>query len=617
MIKPDDVARVRQSADLVEIAGAVTGLRKVGRRWTGLCPFHAEKTPSFSINAEDGLYFCHGCQAKGDVITFVREIEHLDFTAAVERLAEKVGIEIQFDSENATRDRRRKQTLIEAMTKAVDWYHDRLLSSPDAAKARGYLRERGLSGDVVRKFKIGWAPEGWDELAKALALPESVLTDTGLGFVNRRGRKQDAFRGRILFPIYDAGGAPVAFGGRILPGAEGPKYKNSSETAIYAKSRTLYGLNWAKENVVKSNEVIVCEGYTDVIGFFTSGVERAVATCGTALTEEHVRQMRNFASRIVLAYDADSAGQAAAERFYEWERKLGIEIAVASFPGGKDPGDLARTNPARLGEAVEGAQPFLRFRLERVFERADLRSPEGRARAAESCLNMIAEHPSDLLRDQYLMVVADRCSVSIDRLRGGLSSRLKAPRGPVRNESNENGRESLVVDVRGRDDAASSGSMRAEREALRVAVQKPEEAAALLGQIVPEGVEHLEEMLFTDASCREAFVALTTSTTLHEAIENAVPEASELLTRLAVEDGGEDAGVDAILRLVDRSAQRQLRLLESAVRMQSDGWRDDIAAVGWLKLQVERLRERTTENAAAADILSWMNTRIDQVAVRA
>lgn len=609
MINPDDVARVRQGADLVQIASALTGLKKVGRRWTGLCPFHAEKTPSFSINAEDGLYYCHGCQAKGDVITFVRETEHLDFTAAVERLAEKMGIELHFDSEAAGHERKRKQTLIAAMEKAVDWYHQRLLSAPDAARARGYLRERGLNGDIVRRFRIGWAPEGWDELSRALQLPEAVLTETGLGFVNRRGRRQDAFRGRILFPIFDASGAPVAFGGRILPGAEGPKYKNSAETSIYVKSRTLYGLNWAKEQVVNRNEVIVCEGYTDVIGCFTAGMERAVATCGTALTEEHVRQMRNFASRIVLAYDADNAGQSAAERFYEWERKLGIEIAVAAFPGGKDPGDLARTNPERLADAIQNAQPFLGFRINRLIERSDLRSPEGRARAAEACLTMIAEHPSDLLRDQYLMIVADRCSVSIDRLRGGLAARLRggAP-APSRAVVNER----PVVDLRERDAASSSGSVRSEREALRVAVQKPEETAALLSRILPEGVVHLEEILFIDPSCREAFHSLTNSSTLHEAIETAVPEASELLTQLAVEDGGEDAGVDALIRLIDRAAGRQIRVFESAVRMQADNWQEAGASVGWLKLQVERLRNRETADAAASDLLGWMNSRLDE-----
>ena len=175
-----------------------------------------------------------------------------------------------------------------------------------------------------------------------------MLTGAGLGFINSRGRQTDAFRGRILFPIFDASGDPVGFGGRIMPDADGPKYKNTSETAIYAKSKVLYGLNWAKGAIVAADEAIVCEGYTDVIGFADAGLPRAVATCGTALTEEHFRTLKSFAHRVVLAFDADAAGQNAAARFYEWERAYEIDVAVAALPAGVDPADLARSDPAAL-----------------------------------------------------------------------------------------------------------------------------------------------------------------------------------------------------------------------------------------------------------------------------
>ena len=205
-----------------------------------------------------------------------------------------------------------------------------------------------------------------------------MATGAGLGFVNKRGRLQDAFRARVLFPICDPSGHPVALGGRILPGSTDPaKYKNSTETPIYSKRRTLYALNWAKQDIIASGEVVVCEGYTDVIGFFEAGVPRAVATCGTALAEEHVRLLKNFATRVVLAFDADGAGQSAAGRFYEWERKLEIDVAVAALPPGSDPADLARSDPAALRAAVEGAKPFLQFRLERILDAADLSTRRG------------------------------------------------------------------------------------------------------------------------------------------------------------------------------------------------------------------------------------------------
>ena len=210
-----------------------------------------------------------------------------------------------------------------------------------------------------------------------------MLTDSGLGFINRRGRAQDAFRARVLFPICDPSGRPVALGGRILPPRPGrppperpePKYKNSQETAIYSKRRTLYALNWAKQDVIAQGEVVVCEGYTDVIGFFQAGVPRAVATCGTALAEEHFTLLRNFGRRIVLAYDADGAGQSATSRVYEWERRHEVDVVVADLPSGSDPGDLARSDPAALARAVAEARPFLQFRVDRILgaERPDHR----------------------------------------------------------------------------------------------------------------------------------------------------------------------------------------------------------------------------------------------------
>ena len=280
---------------------------------------------------------------------------------------------------------------------------------------------------MVRRFRLGWAPDAWDELCTGLGLGQEVAVGAGLGFVNRRGRLQDAFRARILFPICDPSGHPVALGGRVLPGSTDPaKYKNSMETPIYSKRRTLYALNWAKQDIIKSEEVVVCEGYTDVIGFFEAGVERAVATCGTALAEEHVKLLRGFASRVVLAFDADTAGQSAAGRFYEWERRLEVDVAVAALPPGSDPGDMARTDPDGLRAAVEGAKPFLQFRVERILDAADLSTPEGRARAADAALVAVAEHPDNLVRDPYLMQVAERCRLEPQLLRDRLEELRRA-----------------------------------------------------------------------------------------------------------------------------------------------------------------------------------------------
>jgi DNA primase len=423
-ISDSEIAQVRAATDIVALISEQVALKKSGRRWTGLCPFHGEKTPSFSVNAEEGRYYCFGCRASGDQITFVREMHHLDFVDAVRQLADRAGIELHED-DNAGPARKERQEFMAAMAQAVEWYHERLLHSPDARPAREYLRSRGIGGEVARQFNLGWAPDEWDALARELQLSEKVLLGTGLGFVNKRDRRQDALRARIIFPIFDPAGKAVAVGGRILPGADAlrpdgrvePKYKNSPETVIYSKRKTLYALNWAKDDIIKSGEIIVCEGYTDVIAFFCAGMPRAVATCGTALGEDHFRIMRNFAKRIVLAYDADGAGQNAAASVYQWERQHEVDVAVARLPKGSDPAELAQRDPEALRQAVADAVPFLQFRLERVLDAANLATAEGRARAAELALAVLGEHPSDLVRDQYLVLVADRLRLEIPVLR--------------------------------------------------------------------------------------------------------------------------------------------------------------------------------------------------------
>jgi DNA primase len=604
-IVDEDIARVRDSTDIVAIISEHVQLKRVGRRWSGLCPFHAEKSPSFSVNQEEGFYKCFGCGVGGDAITFVREIDHLDFVAAVESLAAKANITLRYTDRDAGEGRKQRGRMSGIMREAVEWYHERLLDAPDAATARGYLRSRGLTGDEVRRYQLGWAPEGWDELARALKIPSNKDNDryqlfegVGLGFLNRNGKVTDAFRGRVLFPIFDVNGEPVAFGGRVLPGStDNRKYKNSSETKLYAKSKTLYGLNWAKAAVVNADQVIVCEGYTDVIGFAAAGMPRAVATCGTSLTEEHFRVLKSYAHNIVLAFDADSAGQNAAERFYEWERQYEIDVAVAALPPGVDPADLARTDPDALRTAVDDAVPFLGFRVNRVLDGANTATPEGRARAAEQALAVVAEHPRELVRDQYVMEIASRTRIEPDRLRSmlaGADGHVLGGAGP--------GRGKAVA--RDRNDAVSVGStatgrpMResAELEALRLLVISPAEIGPWL-----------HEELFTDDRARAAYLALSTSGSLRAAIDTTDPGAAELLQQVAVEDSNAEP-LDVAVRLLYNAGQR--RLVDLRAQAQSATVPEDVRwtadAQGWLKLRMEELLESSSNEAAAGQLLAWL-----------
>lgn len=584
-IVDEDIARVRDTTDVVAVVSEYTQLRKVGRQYQGLCPFHAERSPSFSVNAEEGLYHCFGCQVGGDIITFVQEKEQLDFVGAVERLASRSGVTLRYTDSGQGEERKRSAALHRVLDRAAEWYHDRLLTGPDAGPARSYLRSRGYDGEVVRRFEIGWAPDGWDTLARALRLGNDDLIDSGLGFINRRGRQQDAFRERILFPIRDAQGNTVGFGGRILPGGEGPKYKNSSESKVYAKSRVLYGLHWAKQAIVEQDEVIVCEGYTDVIGFALAGAGRAVATCGTALTEDHVKILRRFAGRVVLAFDADSAGQNAAARFYEWEKSHDLDVAVAALPDGVDPGDLAGRDPAALVEAVTDARSFLEFRVDRAIESVDRSTAEGRARAAERALAMVAEHPDPLVRDQYAMEVASRCRFEPDLIRSMLQD------GP-RPTTVDNKAVARVSPARNTP----------ELEALRLAVHRRDSIIELL---VPE--------LFVDPLCATVYDLLLSSSSLHDAISDGGPEVAEMIQRISVEESDADP-LDVAGRLWERFLETQIDECRLTARgADAETYAALADDMSWFRHRLDDLRAPERKAAAVDGLLTWMLEEAEEV----
>lgn len=636
-IVDEDIVRVRESTDLVQVVSQFVQLRRVGQRWSGLCPFHAEKTPSFSVNPVDGFYYCFGCKAHGDAIDFLRNLEHLDFVAAVERLAGMCGVPLRYTDRDEGAGRKRQKELQGKVEQAVEWYHQRLRTAPDAAAARAYLRSRGFTAEMVAHYRVGWAPDDWDQLCRALRMSDADLVATGLGFVNRRERQQDFFRARVLFPIFDEQGRPIGFGGRKMPDADGPKYQNSRDNELYNKSRALYGINWAKADMVKSDEVVVCEGYTDVIGFGRAGVERAVATCGTSLTEDHVKLLRRFTRRLVLAYDADEAGQSASERVYAWEKAHEVEVSVVALPPGSDPDELSRSDPDALREAVASARPFLAFRVDRALGAADLATPEGRARGAEAAIAVVAEHPDDLVRDQYVMLVADACRVDADLLRTRLAEVRRAPRRaaePGRGRRSERGAGDRGADRGGdrgpgrRDDGVPAyegppptedgagewddapppdldGPVAqplpplrdgAELEALRLALARPEEVAP-----------YLDETLFLHPTTRDAFEALAGAATVADAIASAPPEAAELLTRLSVETTSSGA-VDVISRLAAEVGRQTMVELEAEARSAEDPLAYG-EVVRWLKVRLEDLRSGRPEVEKLNELVDWLIDR--------
>jgi DNA primase len=583
-ILDDDVARVRDSTNVVELIGEHVALKRVGRRHQGLCPFHTEKTPSFSVNPEMGLYYCFGCQASGDAITFVREVEHLDFVGAVERLAARVGVTLRYDDATVSKDRQRRSRLVEAMAAAVDFYHQRLLESSDAKGARGFLRSRGFDGEAARRFRLGWAPEGFDALSRHLqdrSFSRNDIVDAGLAFVNRSNRLQDQFRSRVLFPIFDVRGDAVAFGGRALDD-EGPKYKNSPETPLYHKSRVLYGLNWAKSEIVARGEAIICEGYTDVMACALAEAPNAVATCGTALTDDHVQVLKNFARRVTLAYDGDAAGQEAADRWYRWEQRYDIEVRVAALPAGEDPADVWRANPAGLRDALSQAVPFLRFRLDRLLAGADTSSVEGRARTVERAAVLVAEHPNELVRDQYAVDLAERLEVDVDHVRAAIA---------------RDGRRAV-------DDSAptSPGEQtapaldRRELDVLRWAIHRPELV-----------IDWLTAGLFADSVARAAYETLADAETFHEALETADPAVRRVLERLAVEEP-RDVGADTTTTnlLFNTVVAAGERLQRDLMRVEDDRVIEINRVLDELR-HAREIGDLASGEAAAKQLLGWIS----------
>lgn len=478
---------MRERTDLATVVRAHTSLTAAGARLKGLCPFHSEKTPSFTVDPQRNFWHCFGCQEGGDVFTFVEKVEALSFPEAVERLARMIGYELRY--EQLTPGQRkamgRRTRLGDAVREAARFYAERLRVADDAASARAYLAGRGVDGDAIAHFGLGWAPDEWDGLSRHLLdadfAPDEII-DAGLATSGQRG-PMDRFRGRVLFPILDAGGRDViAFGGRVLPGVDlrtgprdgaPPKYVNSPETEVYKKSRTLYALNWARADVQRRQTALVVEGYMDVIGLHLAGVRHVVATCGTALTAEHFRLLEKHASRVVLALDADEAGTAAAEKARVLAAEVGVrELGVLRLPPGEDPADLAARGADAVEAALAGVVTAVEFQIAHLLRTADVTTPEGQVAAYRRTFPLLLDIGDRVLRYRYIRdVVAPAVHLSADLIERELDAE-----GPRREgvESPPPPAGSLP----GPGDVGAGGQrdprLRLERWILQIALQRPE-----------------------------------------------------------------------------------------------------------------------------------------------
>jgi DNA primase len=416
---PDPVIEeVRDRADIVALVGEVVPLKKRGRNWVGLCPFHPEKTPSFNVTPEKQMYYCFGCQAGGNVFTFLMEYERLDFPAAVRALAERTGVEIPAEPVEAKPDP--WDPLRNANRLAAEFFHHRLLEAEDAAAAREYLASRGVDRALWETFLLGWAPDAWEALvaeAGRHGITPSVLLEAGLAARSEKtGGVYDRFRGRIVFPILALGGGIVGFSGRRLD-AEEPKYLNSPDTPVFTKGRILFHLDAARPAIRRAGAAIVVEGNFDLVTLFGSGFKNVVAPLGTALTTEQARILRRYTATAYLAYDGDAAGERAAFRAGDVLLAAGFAVRIVPLPAGRDPDALVRAQGgSAFEERLEASADVVDAKIAVVHERVDLGDIPKKRRAIQRLLESVAKVPDTMTRALYLDKLASEFHVPRETL---------------------------------------------------------------------------------------------------------------------------------------------------------------------------------------------------------
>jgi DNA primase len=591
----DRVKQVKQANDIVDVVGAYLALRPAGPTFKGLCPFHDDHRPSFDVDPRRQRYRCWSCGKYGDVLSFVQEFERVSFREALELLARRANISLE-QPEGDSEQARTRARLLDVIRWAERQYHECLLDSPLAEEARRYVGERGLRGETVRRYGLGYAPRTGDwlvRLAESSGVSLDVLEQVGLIAPRTQGPGHyDRFRDRVQFPIRDVRGQPVGFGGRILPtsplSSRGPKYYNSCDTPLFSKSEQLYGLDQARHAAPKAGYLAVVEGYTDVLMAHQMGIGQVVATMGTALNARHVQQLRRFAPRVVLVFDADAGGATGVDRALETFASHDIELAIATLPDGLDPCDLlVQQGPDPLRRVLEGASDALEFKLNQVLAGEDTASVEGRRRAVDAVLGVIALAPP--LAGQAGSVKAQ---LMVNRIAHRLAlkeetvwARLEELRGRRRGEAIRSRPAGSAEVTSGK--AGQAPAAREERELLEVLLADPGLVPAAAAAVWPEEIAH--------------------------------PGLRQLLSGLyALAAAGEPPTLDQL-----RPSLESARLAEKALEMQEVGLANPDRPA-WLRQLIARFQERrarpvkqelhnqlqaASDHAAALELLRRLQNR--------
>ena len=480
----DSKERVRDAVDIVDLIGTRTELRRAGAdRYTGLCPFHDERTPSFGVTPAKKFYYCFGCQAAGDPFRFVQEMENLDFVGALEFLADRYNVKLELEAEDpqAAARRRRRERLLDLLERTCTYYERYLWESREAARGREHLLGRGLDEAMLREFRVGYAPSAWDRVLVASrqgGFTEQELYDAGLAQRSREDprRVYDRFRARIMFPLCDSRGRVLGFGARAMSADQPAKYINTSDNEIYHKGRHLYGIQLARTAAAKAASAIVCEGYTDVIAMHQAGLRNVVGLMGTALTEEQLGELRRLAPSVTLALDADKAGQAAMVRAAGMAAKHNLELRVIELPAGSDPAELLqRDGVGALAGLVDRSVAYVRFRVERILAGGDIGTAEGQDRMLAELAVVLGDVGPGALRLELERLVAARLELPEKVVTGLLAPGRARSQGARPAAANPAG---FALDARDR----------SERAFLALCMALPKEGRAALAALDVENV---------------------------------------------------------------------------------------------------------------------------------
>jgi DNA primase len=434
IISPSTLEQIRAASDIVDVIGGVVPLKRAGANFVGLCPFHKEKTPSFNVNPHKQIFHCFGCHKGGDVFTFIKEFENIDFPDAVRRLAERAKIPIELDAQTGgSQTRHLKDQLLQIHEQITQRWQSALASGEGGQIARDYLTRRGVAPEAVQLFRLGYAPDAWDDTvnwAKSKQHDLTLVEQAGL-ILRKEGGDHfyDRFRGRLIFPICDEQGRVVGFSGRILSDEKTAKYVNSPETAIFTKGKLMFGLDKSKRALLETHRAVICEGQLDLIACFMSGVKNIVAPQGTALTADHVRILKRYVDEVVLCFDSDDAGQNAAGRSLDIVLASGLSVRVAMVAAPHDPDSFIKEfGGAAFAKLIENGRDFFDWYLDRLCSLHDAASDRGRRAIVHAMAEAVHKAGSDVVRDTYAQKTALRLGVAADAVRADFKKGSRAPR---------------------------------------------------------------------------------------------------------------------------------------------------------------------------------------------